>query len=51
MHSKRGGSPAPAPPRATASRVPLRLAASVLAVTVCGMVVARLSREVTAIPH
>ena len=44
------GLPRPRTPACCASRVPLRLAASVLAVTVCGMVVARLSREVTAIP-
>lgn len=38
---------APLPPYPRALRVPLRRAASVLGVTACGMIVARLSREVT----
>lgn len=37
---------APLPPNPRALRVPLRRAVSVLAVTGCGMIVARLSREV-----
>lgn len=38
---------APPPPRPRALRVPLRRAVSVLAVTRCGMIAARLSREVS----